>query len=435
VYVLALALASGCAGQRPLTAVEIDARAEALALHSRWPEARTLVDRGLAEARARGDRAGEARLLLRRGRNVTEETRHRGGDRAPALADIEAAHREAEAAGDPEILADSIDALGLLRFTHWFSSQDPAELAASDELFRQALALREPRGDSRGLADSRFHVGLVHQMKNEPEPAERDFRASLAVAERIHDELRMSYAYRHIGYMAEIRHDLVGAEDGYRRSLELREKVGAGVLVAAGLVALAELRYGRDGDAARAWPMLVRALASAEEAGSAAYVAIAHGAMGRVRRDQGLYDEALEHFATAVAKMEGIGSGEDVPENLEQMALIQLLAGRAAPAKIAVERLFARRQAPRVRALAVLVGLGTPSPDESDPVVAARLLLAAGKPDAALDAAVKGDDPDTLLLAAQATGGADAFRRAVVAAAGLSRAQELRFQRISTSRP
>jgi len=442
--VLAAALAPACGGQKPLTATEIDHRAELLTVRGQYDEARALVDRGLVDARARGDRADEARLLLRRGRTLTDQTRHRGGDRAPALADLEAARRSAEAAGDPELIADSLDGLGLHRYVQWFSSQDPADLTGSDELFRQALAIRAPRGDSGGLSESHFHVGLVHQMRGERDAAQTEFETSLAIAERLRDELRMSYALRHLGYLAELRRDWAAAEDGYRRSLELREKAGSGTGagVAAALVTLAELRYQRHGDAEKALGLLARAHDRAKEVRSGAYLAISSAAIARIRRDQGEYDEALRQHAAAIAAMDEIRSDEDVPETYEQMALIHLLRDQPAAAVADAERGIARRPLPRLVALLALAraragqSVTPASPDRAthpkDPVVTARLALAAGKPAAALDAAVTGDDPDTLLLAARAVG-PEGFDRAKTAAAAMSRAQELRFERAKAS--
>jgi tetratricopeptide (TPR) repeat protein len=436
--VLAAALAPACGGQKPLTATEIDRRADTLTVRGRWDEARGLVDRGLSDARARGDRAGEARLLLRRGRTLTDQTRHRGGDRAPALTDLTAARQVAESAEDPELIADSVDGLGMHRFVQWFSSQDAADLTGADELFRQALAIREPRGDSGGLAESHFHVGLVHQMRGEHDAAQKQFEIALAVAERIRDELRMSYALRHLGYMAEVRRDWATAEDCYRRSLELREKVGFGAGVAAALVTLAEIRYARHGDADQALGMLARAHERAAEVSSAPYVAISSAAIGRIRRDQGQYDEALSRLAAAIAAMDEIHSDEDVPETYEQMALIHLLRDQPAAAVTDAERGIARRSTPRLQALLALAraraGQSVTSypADTKDPVVVARLALSAGKAGAALDAAVTGDDPDTLLLAARAVG-PEGFDQAKTAAAAMSRAQELRFERAKAS--
>jgi tetratricopeptide (TPR) repeat protein len=426
---------------RDAPAVSIDQRAERLTLLGRWGEARSLVERGLAEARARGDVAGEARLLLRRGRLVTDEVRHRGGDRAPALADLEAGHALAERAGDAALGAAGLDALGMHRYVGWFSTQDPADLTAADQQLRAALAIRVGQGDPAGLADSHFHVGLVHQMRGDDGAAQREFAESLATAERAHDELRMSNALGHLGYLAERRHDWAAAEDGYRRSLELREKLGPGPGVASVLVALAELRYARDGAAEPALRMLTRARDGARDTGSHAYVAIAGGAIARVRRDQGEYDQAVRELVAVIRATDEMKTDEDVPESYEQMALVHLLAGDPRAATADVERALARRSAPRFQALLALAraravapskpaapGVGAPAGEAQDAVVVARRALAAGDAGAALEAAVHGDDPDTLLLAARAVGPAG-VERARAAAAAMSRAQELRFAR------
>jgi len=441
-------MAAACSQPRSLTPAaqaggEHEKRAEALVVQSRWAQALRVLDEGVARARARGDRAGEATLLLARGRARNDQIRHRGGDPAPALADLEAGRRLAEEAGDQELTALAADAAGMQRYTTWFSSQKAEDLAAADRMFRRALALRAPRGDAPVLADSEFHVGLVHQMRGEREQARSRFEAALRIAERLRDPLRASYALRHLGYMAQLRGDARAAEDGYRRSFELRERAGAGIGVGAALLTLTEFRYERDGDAERAWPHLARALAVSEQVGSAPYAAKVQAAMGRVRRDQARYDEALRHFTAAVAAMDRIGSDEDVPESLEQMALLHLLRGDPAAAAAPIGRALAGRPTPRLAALAALVrargGAVAPAAapaDTGDGVVAARLALAAGRAGAALESALAGDEPDTLALAAQAAaraGRADALERARVAAAALSRAQELRFARLAGS--
>ena len=415
----------------PVTPLAIDERADRLTAMSRWAEARALVERGLADARARGDVSGEARMLLRRGQVITDEVRHRGGDRARPLADLEAAHALAERAGDAELIAASLDWLGMHRFTGWFSTQAAADLDAADRQFRAALAIRAARTDPAPLADSHFHVGLVHQMRGDDRSAQREFAASLAQAERAHDELRMSYALRHLGYMAERRHDWAAAGDGYRRSLELRERAGGGALVAAALIPVAEFRYARDGAAEPALQTLARARSCAAEAGSQAYVAIAGAAIARVERDQGRYEAAIRELTLAIGASDAMHSDEDVPENYEQIALIHLLAGDPARAAAAAERGVARHSTPRLQALVALAhadATGAPDGAAGDPVVTARWALAAGHPAAALDAAIRGDDPDTLLLAARAVGPAG-LERAQAAAAALSNAQALRFAR------
>jgi tetratricopeptide (TPR) repeat protein len=244
----------------------------------------------------------------------------------------------------------------------------------------------------------------------------------------------MSYAARHLGYMAELRRDWPAAEAFYRRSLELRERVGSGPGLAAAQITLAELRYARDGNADHALDLLGRAYQGAAAIHSEMVVALASTAKSRVQRDQGRYDEATRELTEAIQAMDAIHSDQDVPENFEQIALIQLLQGQPAAAVSATERGIARRSSPRLAALRLLARVRTGQPVEhvapgtDDPVVTARLALAAGQPAAALEAATRGDDPDTLLLAARALG-PEGLDRAMRAAAAMSHAQQLRFAR------
>jgi tetratricopeptide (TPR) repeat protein len=349
----AAAVAAGCGGSLA-TPVDIDHRAQQLTWSGAWDAAQAEVARGLASARAAGDRAGEARLLLRRGEIRTDETRHRGGDRAPVLADLTAAHRLAEATGDPRLIADSVDALGLAAFYRWFETQDAGDLAAADARFRAALALRAPRGDSAELASSHFHIGLVHQMRGELGAAQGAFDRAYAIATRVDDPAQRSYAARHLAYLAELRHDLATAEQRYAESLALREQLGFGPGVPAAQVALAELRYQRDGDAPRALALLSTARAGAARAGSPAYVAVAELALARVHRDAGRDRDALAALASAIATMDRIHSDESVVEAYEQIALIDLLANDAPAAVTAADRALARRRTPRLEALRAL---------------------------------------------------------------------------------
>jgi tetratricopeptide (TPR) repeat protein len=439
-FIITAALATACGGARsptslqPSAALDIDRRAEHMVSEGQWDDARRLLDTGLDDARARGDRAGLARLLLRRGSTITDQTWHRGGDRSAARADLEAARHEAEAVGDRALIADSIDALGFHRLVGWFGSQEPAGLTGAEQLFRQALALRAPVGDSGALSELHFHVGLIHQMRGEHDAAGQAFAQALAIAERVHDNLRMAYATRHLGYLAELRRDWAAAEARYRQSLELRERVGSGPGVAAAQITLAELRYARDGNADHALDLLGRAYQGAAATHSALFISIASAAKSRVQRDRGHYEEAVRELTEAIHAMDAIHSDEDVPENFEQIALVQLLQGQPAAAVSAAERGIARRSSPRLEALRQLARVRTGQPVEpvaagtDDAVVTARLALAAGRPDAALEAATRGDDPDTLLLAARALG-PEGFDRAMRVAAAMSRAQELRFAR------
>ncbi|MGH9886068.1 MAG: hypothetical protein ACREBE_11095, partial [bacterium] len=223
--------------------------------------------------------------------------------------------------------------------------------------------------------------------------------------------------------------------------------------VAAAQVTLAELRYARHGEAEPALQLLARARDGAARTGSPVYVAIASEAIARIDRDRGRFDAALRALADALRAMDEIHSDEDVPEMYEQMALLHLLRGDPASAVADAERGIARRSSPRREALRAWARawhqrsvatieesartVSQPASDAAagaqDMVVEARLALAAGDAAAALETALRGDDPDTLLLAARAVGEVG-FDRATAAAAKMSRAQELRFIREKAAR-
>lgn len=424
----------------------LDQRAVQMRLHGEWDEAARMLDRGIAEARARGDAGGEARLLLRRAQNRSEQARHQGGDRSTVRADLEAAHHKAEALHDPALTAECVDALAMDVYYHWFGSQDPAELAAAERGFRDALALREPLGDSPGLSASYFHIGLVHQMRGEQALAQRAFDQAYAIARRVDDPEYMSHASRHLAYLAELRKNGAAAAALYQQSLTLRERLGGGPGVPAAQVALAELRYAFDGDIARARALLATAREGAARAHSPVYVAISAIALAKVERDAGRFDEALQALAAAVTAMAPTGSDENVVEAHELTALIELLRAQPAAAATAAQRALAVRPSPRLTALLALAGAASDGPAPAgaapgnaggnasdapadDPVAQARQLLARGDAVAALEAAARGDDPDTLLLAARRAGPAS-HAQAQTAAAGLSRAQAMRFARV-----
>jgi tetratricopeptide (TPR) repeat protein len=431
-------MAPGCAG-RPLTTSQaetgLEREAQALAWRGEWDEARRLIERGLADATSRGDRVAEARLLLRRGKVAIDDVRHRGGDPGSATADLTAARALAEAAGDRELVADSIDSLGMSRYVHWYDTQDPADLAGAEAMFRDALAMREPTGASTALVDSHFHVALIYQMRGDRDAARGELERAQAIAAHCTDDGQFWHVTRHLGELAAQAHDWPTAERFYQQSLALRERQGPGPGLAAAQVALAEMRYDHDGAAGPALALLARAHDGAAASHSVAYTAIASAAIGRIHRDLGAYDEARRWFSSAITVTEAIHSDEHVPENYERLALIGLLAGQPSAALADAERGIAHRASSRLQALQALAQArvsGQPAaaapPAGKDAVLEAQQLLAAGAPDAALEAAIRGDDPDTLLLAARAVG-PDGVERAGRAAAAMSRAQELRFAR------
>ncbi len=101
--------------------------------------------------------------LLEEGQAALVEAAFLTGDYDRAALVLEAARREAETHGDRRALASALDRLGFLQ--HWKNlTGDRQDVDLELALFEEALAMRRDIEDEAGIAESLFHVGLVHQM-------------------------------------------------------------------------------------------------------------------------------------------------------------------------------------------------------------------------------------------------------------------------------
>jgi tetratricopeptide (TPR) repeat protein len=145
-----------------------------------------------------------------------------------------------------------------------------ADIEAEEKLFHRALELREKLGDTAGIAQSLFGMGLVYQvLRNNWQAAMSYFTQALARAEEAGDDLDLysrSEIHRHIGffYLVEDVH-FDRAIDHLDRSLKLRERLGDERRIPSALIALgqAELAAGRR---TQAIELLERAVRDAREA-------------------------------------------------------------------------------------------------------------------------------------------------------------------------
>jgi hypothetical protein len=129
-------------------------------------------------------------------------------------------------------------------------------------LFERALEIRERLGDRRGVAESLFHIGLVHQITRQDGPAALTcFRRSYELAREAGDAILMSYAVRHVGYMEQAAGSLDAAQAAFEESLALREANGWRPGVAAAQLALAAVLAAKgDRTAARTLALSADAL-------------------------------------------------------------------------------------------------------------------------------------------------------------------------------
>jgi tetratricopeptide (TPR) repeat protein len=215
--------------------------------------------------------------MIAAGRDALVEAAFRTGDFGAAGATLEAARQAAEAQGNMPVLAAALDQLGFLQ--HWKNLEwrmggapadavPPQDVAAELALFEQALALRRALGDEAGVAESLFHIGLVHQLfKNDWDTALSYFQRAHSLAEVAGDDLLLSETHRHIGAFFWVRRgDLATALAHLEQSVALRERLAFPGWLASGLITLGQCEL-QAGQIAAARYHLRRGLQLAEAAG------------------------------------------------------------------------------------------------------------------------------------------------------------------------
>jgi len=191
-----------------------------------------------------------ARAALHRARELLDAGWHRTGDFDAAEPPLVQARRLAEGCGDQATLAAALDQLGILLHFRNLERRQPdgtieGDPTGADEelaLFERGLSLRRELGDDEAIAESLFHVGLVHQLfTGRWDLAEARFREAQALAATAGDAYLRSEVHRHLGAVAWHAGDMDVAIRELTRSLELRESDCEVDTVPSGLIALGQV--------------------------------------------------------------------------------------------------------------------------------------------------------------------------------------------------
>jgi hypothetical protein len=179
--------------------------------------------------------------------------------------------------GDQAAEARALGGLGLVRHNRAITrlvaglAPDDADVAAEEELMRDALAIARETGDAAATARALFGMGLVHQVLH------RDWAAAMpyywqayGLAEAVEesgDLYACSEIHRHLGFYYLVE-DARPAEAVRRLgcSLTLRERLGDARTLPSALVALGEAELAA-GNPVRAVVVLSRAARLAREEG------------------------------------------------------------------------------------------------------------------------------------------------------------------------
>lgn len=185
---------------------------------------------------------------------------------------LENALRFCQATGDDSLLGVAWDSKGMAEHAHFLNNGRFQEPAHEMEYFERGLGYRQKTGEPRGLAESYFHLGLVHQVvRGDSKMGEPFFERSYALAKQANDPVMQSYAIRHIAFARGDGGDYAAAYAGLNESLTLREQAGFVPGIAMALFALAEANVLR-GETAEAREHFKRARSILSELGAASRV-------------------------------------------------------------------------------------------------------------------------------------------------------------------
>jgi tetratricopeptide (TPR) repeat protein len=273
------------AAQRDLVGAAVEV-ADGWRLRGRWADGVALLRGVLPAARELGA-TPRARVLVALARMLNDQSMFAGvrqpKDRAAVLDEALALAQQTD---DPALLGEVWAVRGMALHTDYLAER-ATEPTGELECFQRGLQLRRQAGDERGVAESLFQVGLVHQViRGDSAAALPWFEEAYARARNAADPVLMSYAIRHVAVCRLHAGDRAGARDGLEESLRLREQAGFIPGVAMALAALADV-VASDSQRQEAVALLGRAREIFASLGAAEHTAWVDQQLAEVQAGQG----------------------------------------------------------------------------------------------------------------------------------------------------
>jgi tetratricopeptide (TPR) repeat protein len=229
---------------------------------------------------AREDRL---KLLLLYGQVLVVDLLLGRGEPDLLFATARQAKERADELGDQQRVGDALNLLGQ---AHYFatttqllksgqpvnSSQEEGRFAEAFEYHQQALQLREALNDTRGMSESHFELGSVHERWGQDEQAVEHYRQASQLAEQYGYRYEKVEPARHLALHALMKGNLDQALSYGLRALSLREEAGFKPYLPLDHLLLVNIYLAR-GETSSAQQHLQQATALAEEMGCSALVA------------------------------------------------------------------------------------------------------------------------------------------------------------------
>ncbi len=328
-------------------------------------DALSKADDLLQEARARGDKVGEAYALRFRALAL-QRTRQTAPDQLPEVASVWASAlalwREI---GDE---ASQVEALLGQAYCLWRASPERAQALLQD-------ALQLAKGEAKrplAIAAALHNAGVDWDGVGQLPVAETLLQQALAIFEQLApNSLQVASTLNSLGSVAYSRGDLVHAEQLFQQALAIREKLAPNSLqVASTLNNLGSVAAAR-GDLARAEQLFQQALAIFENlAPNSLQVASTLNSLGSVAYSRGDLARAEQLFQQALAIREKLAPNSlDVATTLHNLGNVAAARGDLARAEQLYQQALAIREklAPNsLQVASTLNNLGSVASDRGD---------------------------------------------------------------------
>lgn len=203
------------------------------------------------------------------------------------------------------------DALSLLGQAHYYIALNGAITLSSSEadysealMYQQAaLEKREAFHDTRGISESLFFVGLVHERQRQYDQAQEHYEKVLQLAGQHGHLFEKSEAARHLGGIAWYRGDLERALVSAQESLALREQISFKLYLPFAHILVGQISQAR-GDRDHAQSAYQQAFAIASEMGQKQTQAFSLLGLGEIQVAQKELPQARASFEHARALAE-----------------------------------------------------------------------------------------------------------------------------------
>jgi tetratricopeptide (TPR) repeat protein len=187
------------------------------------------------------------------------------------------ARQLAESLQDQQYIANALCLLGQARCTAStvaiiksgalpFGTQGQGYYEEALTHLQQALSLQEALGDTRGISESCFNIGLIYQFWQQNDRAQEHFIRAIQIAEQHGHILEQAEPHRHLTFDSLFRGDLDQALTHAKLALSFREAAGFRPYQPFDHLSLRDI-YLKKGDTASAQLHLQQARTLAEEMG------------------------------------------------------------------------------------------------------------------------------------------------------------------------